>query len=87
MNQTGVTCPPGTKEQVVNCITAPCPPICVDEQGNVVPPISGDVINTGDEGVVTTITTTGLTTTQKWVAVIALTAVAYYILYKAGSFK
>lgn len=35
----------------------------------------------------TTPTQKGLTTTQKWLAVIGLTAVCYYILYKAGSLK
>ena len=30
---------------------------------------------------------TGLTTGQKWFALIGITAVCYYILYKAGSFK
>ena len=29
----------------------------------------------------------GLTSTQKWMAVIGLTAVCYFILYKAGSLK
>ena len=77
MNQTGVTCPPGTKEVVVNCFKAPCPPECV--------PVDADT--PAPAPLVTTVTTTGLTTTQKWVAVITLTAVAYYILYKAGSFK
>jgi len=44
----------------------------------------------GDSTTSTTTTTTkttetkkeGLTTTQKWVAVISLTLVAYYLLYK-----
>lgn len=30
---------------------------------------------------------TGLTTGQKWIALIGITAVCYYILHKAGSLK
>ena len=44
------------------------------------------VTATPDDEVVTTITTE-YTTTQKWLAVIGITAICYFILYKAGSLK
>lgn len=86
-----VICNDGTTD-VDNGIVAPC-----TINGGVSGQLGGVRTPTGvktdsvtatpeDEVVVTTITTE-YTTTQKWLAVIGITAICYFILYKAGSFK
>lgn len=68
-------CPEGTTEKsIVQCITAPCPTNCVDKDGNIVNKVQVQDGNVAEKS-------------TNWLAIIGITALAYFILYKAGSFK
>ena len=74
MEQPMSKCPEGTTEIQAQCITAPCPTICVDKDGNIVNKVQdGNIVEKKSN--------------TNWLAIIGLTALAYFILYKAGSFK
>jgi len=42
-------CPAGSKEQIVMCIKAPCPSICIDKTGDMVRPINDDIMQNDSE--------------------------------------
>ena len=42
-------CPTGSSEQVVMCIKAPCPSICIDKTGDMVRPINDDIMQNDSE--------------------------------------
>jgi len=70
-------CPEGYTSVQPQCITAPCPYYCVDKDGKIYVPKDDK----------SEVTQTKPNNTNKWLAIIGLTALAYFILYKSGSLK